>query len=400
MKILIFATNDALALELLQSLSVVGIKADIISPYRLSCAALSRHGGNCFTCNIENLLRPDCSFADIINSYCSDKNIDVIIPVDILPTACLAKIKHMITTVTLFPIPKLEHILLLNNKWRFKQLLDQLGISTPHTTIVQSKEDVLSRSFEFPEMIKPLELDGGVGIRLLNSTDDVQAYFSKKNNFNHPPLLIQEYIPGLDICVSTLSENGKMLYWTMQKKLKCGNIEFIENPDVLQATQKILSALKYTGWAHFDTRLDSRDNSIRFLECNPRVWGSLAASTFAGVNLAAFGIALGLGHEMPTEIKYRKGLQLQGSVIYKSMTKMLISRQIPFSWISFCYLWHAYCDPLVLLFLKTRWLRKRLAKIFIPGRIRLNKKRKLEKELMHIPPLSAIETYASGTIIH
>ena len=394
MKVLILTTKDSFALKLLQSLAVAGIKADVMSPFRLSLATLSRYSGKCVICSRENLLYPDTSFASFINTYCSEKNIDMIIPADVISTVCLAELTAMITAARLFPISTLSNILLLNNKWRLKQLLDQLNISTPKTTLVQSRDDVFSLDFEFPVIIKSLELDSGLGLRQLNSIDDILVYLSEKNSFNHFPLLVQEYIPGVDICVSTLSENGRVLYWTMQKKLKCGSIEFIENPDILDASQRILSALKYTGLAHFDVRLDSRDNTIKFFECNPRCWGSLAASVFAGVNFAVLGISLGLGRKTLTRTKYCKGLQFPEEINGMPRAKVLLSRQVLFNLANLHYFWVIFSDSLPMLFMKTKRLRTRLAKIFIPGRIRFNWKKKLKRETFVITPLLAIETYS------
>lgn len=394
MKVLILTTKDIFAIKILRSLAVDGIKAEVMSPFRLPYTSLSRYGTKCVICSKENLLCPDTSFAGFLNSYCSEKNVEMIIPADVISAACLAELTAMITAAKLFPISTISNILLLNNKWRLKQLLDQLNISTPKTTLVQNRDDVCGLDSEFPVIIKTLELDGGLGMRQLNSIDDILAYLSEKNSFNHFPLLVQEYVPGVDMGVSTLSENGKVLYWTIQKKLKCGSIEFIENPDILDESQRILSALKYTGLAHFDMRLDSRDNSIKFFECNPRFWDSLTASVFAGVNFAVLGIYLGLGHKMPTRINYCKGLRFSEEITYMPRIKVLISRQVLFNPANLHYFWVIFSDILPMLFMKTKRIRTRLAKIFIPGRIRFNRKKKLRREVFVIPPLSAIETYS------
>lgn len=392
MKVLLVATNDQLAVNILQSLAVESIRADIMTPRRLRWASLSRYGDKCVSCKIESLLEPDSEFVDAINRHCVNENIDMLIPVDALPMACLAKIRHMIT-IPVFPIPTLGHILRLNNKWQFKQLLDKLDIPTPETVLLNSREERLRPDVVFPVVVKPLDREGRVGVKRLDSKDDMEAYFSDKKNDPYWPFLIQEYIPGHDICISILSEQGEVIYWTIQERSSQGDIQFIEYPDILQSAREICTKLKYTGLAHFDVRIDSRDNSIKFLECNPRFWGSLVASTFAGINFTVLGIGLGLGQPRPTEITYRNGLLLFDWVTNLSIIKLLIRRRIPFNRTNIRYLLQTLCDPLLVLSILTRRVRKRLAKIFIPGKIR-HKRSQRRKQMRASVPLSAIETYA------
>lgn len=394
MKVLLIATNDHLAVNVLQSLAVESIRADVMSLRRLRWAGLSRYSGKYASCRIESLLEPNSAFADVINRYCMNESIDIVIPVDVLSTACLAKIGPLITA-PVFPIPTLSHILLLNDKWRFKQLLDELGIPTPQTIIVRNREEIPRPDIDFPVVVKPLDREGRVGVKRLDSINDMDTYFSdKKNNF-YWPCLIQEYIPGHDICISVLAEQGEVIYRTIQERSSQGRIQFIEHPDILQAVSEICTKLKYTGLAHFDVRIDSRDNSIKFLECNPRFWGSLIASTFAGVNFTVLGIGMGLRQPRPTEITYRSGLLLSDRVSNLSIIGLLIQRRIPFNRTNIRYLLQTLCDPLLVLFTLTSRAWKRLAKIFIPGKIRHKRSQRRKQIRASIPPLSAIGMYAN-----
>jgi predicted ATP-grasp superfamily ATP-dependent carboligase len=214
------------------------------------------------------------------------------------------------------------------------------------------------------------------------SKEDVDRYFSNKNNLNRRPFLVQEYVPGHDVCASVLAKDGKVLCWTIQIRDPRGGVLFIEHPDILQAVRRICANLHYSGLAHFDLRMEKQGGPFRFLECNPRFWGTLTASTFAGVNFAVLGISTVLQRPELPKIKYQTGLCLPDQVIEKSLIRLFLQKQISFDRNAFRYLAHVLCDSLVL----AERLRKRLAKIFIPGKIRHRRPK------LVIPPLSALDT--------
>jgi len=383
MKVLLIAVNDHLTLPVLQSLAAESIRTDLMSPQPLRWSRLSRYSNQYSACSMEDLLCPGSAFADRINRYCNEHRIEIVIPVDVLPTACLAKIRQRLH-IPVFPIPEFGVIRLVNNKWQFKQMLDQLGIPTPQTFVVDDERDLRSRNIQFPVVIKPLDRCGTRGVKRLDCVKDIDTYFADERNTAYRPLLIQEYLPGDDVCTSVLAVDGRLRYWTMQTRTPQGGVRFIEQAGILQAVSDICGYLKYTGLAHFDLRMDQRSNEFKFLECNPRFWGTLTASTFAGVNFAVLGICTALGRPVQTDTAYQRHLRLPAQVIEKSLIRLLVQGQISLNRAGFRYLSHVLCDPPVLL----ERMRKRLAKIVIPGKIR-RKRAKISQIV--IPPLSAME---------
>jgi hypothetical protein len=159
----------------------------------------SRYCNGHIPCKLENLLAPDHLFAETINHYCKNETIDILIPVDILSVACVSKIRSEIA-VPIFPIPNVDQILLLNNKWHFKQFLRQLEIPVPKAVLAKTCQEVLDLKLNFPVVVKPTERERGVGVKQLNSESDLELHFSSNECPHEWPLLMEEFVPGEDIC--------------------------------------------------------------------------------------------------------------------------------------------------------------------------------------------------------
>ena len=87
----------------------------------------------------------------------------------------------------------------------------------------------------------------------------------------------------------------------MQKYINPYTIQFFTSEKLLDLGRRIVAATNYEGVACFDLRIDERDNSMKFIECNPRFWNSLRASWRNGVNFVELGIMLAEGKEIPAE---------------------------------------------------------------------------------------------------
>ncbi|PKM77198.1 MAG: hypothetical protein CVU90_08580 [Firmicutes bacterium HGW-Firmicutes-15] len=205
----------------------------------------------------------------------------------------MAHIKKIIPTMLVSPADLIHQ---LHNKWEFYLLLSSLNMPTPRTFLLD-RVPLSYDSFplEFPVLTKPLNGKGGEGIQ----------YFKTKKHFDEAirdlalPLIVQEYIPGQDIDLSAFCINGSLIAWTIQEQT-LGILKFVENEEVLEICTNVLNMTNYSGVVHFDLRIDARDNSIKFLECNPRFWGSIYESAKAGVNFPERVAKVVISGEMPS----------------------------------------------------------------------------------------------------
>lgn len=248
-----------------------------------------------------------------INEFCSQKNIKIIIPVDMVSIFALINLRDKLKS-KLFLLDSQKKLRLLNDKYQLYLWLKTFGIHTPRTMLLKN----IRHDISFPAILKPTNLSGLRGVKKVDSQEEILLHITSGSSYSGVPLLIQDYITGEDIDVSILAFQGKIIAFTIQKWCENGIIQFIDSIEALHNAQKIVSEMQFSGIAHFDMRIEKNTNKVYVLECNPRVWGSIAASYWAGVNFLELGIQATLKKRYPTKPPaYKKDYYVLISVLYR-----------------------------------------------------------------------------------
>lgn len=293
--ILLSGMDQAISFNILKCLHQSGNSAIVIGTHLARGIALSSYCTKFYEIQGDMFNSDNKLLEMIYNINLKDKG-DVLIPVD-LEAMCyignnIAQIKKIIPTMLVSPANLIQQ---LHNKWEFYLLLSSLDMPTPRTFLLDCVP-LSNDSFplEFPVLTKPMDGGGGEGIQ----------YFKTKKAFNEDilgltlPLIVQEYIPGQDIDLSAFCINGSLMAWTIQEQ-SLGSLNFVKNEEALKICTNVLNMTNYSGVVHFDLRIDARDNSLKFLECNPRFWGSVYESAKAGVNFPELAAKVAISGEMP-----------------------------------------------------------------------------------------------------
>jgi len=322
MHALILSDHLNIGQNIIHCLARVGIRSVVIADHASRFLAASRF------CKELNVL-PDEAFTDkeemlmeALRIACCKYDFEMIFPTgqgsSYFVSKNLEKVSDMVPAP---PTPDPDTFIELYDKWKFSVILEENGIAQPKTVLVEGlgkardAKDVL----EFPILTKPLKQHGGKGINRFEEPAPFYAHCKKlSKNKNKEPLIAQEYIPGEDIDLSVLCEQGKIIAWTVQQKDSSGVIRFLNRGDIVEIGERIVAASRYHGLAHFDMRIDSRDDSVKVIECNPRFWGTTHASCFAGINFPAQCIELEKGRE-PRIAK------LNGPVSFISARRVMVS---------------------------------------------------------------------------
>ncbi|HWD37688.1 MAG TPA: ATP-grasp domain-containing protein [Fimbriimonas sp.] len=223
---------------------------------------------------------------DQINEIVREHKIDVVFGSDAEASRSLHTMGSQIQT-KIFPGPTLEQFDLLNDKWQFKKLCDNLGILTPRSHHFESKSD-LQRAFEageigLPCILKPLSLDASHGV-LKADRDNAEAQIEK---VYYAPIICQDYIEGLDIGASIYCENGEVMDF-IAHKFYGRTYTTLGGHGILEDVSKIAKSLSLNGVYNFDMRLDGKGN-VYYLECNPRFFFKMYLSLMAGINFTKHG---------------------------------------------------------------------------------------------------------------
>jgi len=257
----------------------------------------------------------------------------------------------------LINFPPITTLLTGFDKWRCHLEASRLGIPCAFTRLIDGPEklDDLSRSMDYPFIIKATTLAGGNYIKVYKPEEVPDAYIKMKeaisrqeNRVLNPKLIAQEWLDYdmEDIwCVEAYYDRygtGKVFFpikkirtviyrgGTFGSRLYAG--ESFPNEKIVNLTRTLLDGLEWKGLAHVDW-VYSRNRSVYYLtEINPRLPGFSFFPSQAGFEMAYYYYAdLTGGAMICREVKpylYFESLRYPGDI--SSTLSAIFRRQ--YSW--------------------------------------------------------------------
>jgi predicted ATP-grasp superfamily ATP-dependent carboligase len=246
-----------------------------------------------------------------------------------------------------FPVPDAPTFRRMNDKWAFYEVCRDIGIPVPKTIYVGPKLaldlDRIETEIGFPAVIKPTNQGDGNGVAIVASRDEARSVVIENPSYQFQPLIVQEFIPGIDIDCSLLTNGGETICGAVQMR-KGNRIVFTRCPQLVADCSRLLEATRYSGLAHLDARLDNRDGIAKCVECNPRVWASLPAAARCGLNFMTAGLEIAAGEPISQPRVIEEGFYINPM----RLTLQLIKGR---EWSALrdkgirAGLWQAYSDP-------------------------------------------------------
>lgn len=169
------------------------------------------------------------------------------------------------------------------------------GVATPDSMPLNSPEDCRAAiAAGLPLVVKSGQSIGGDGVALCRTSDDVIRAFDK---FHRRPTSVtaQRYYVGSTYLAGALFHNGEAIHFYAGEKTvmsppltgRAFELRSAGEPHfsaLLQSAETVCKKMEWTGLASFDFVLDE-DSKFRFVDFNPRQWGSADATLTAGVDL-------------------------------------------------------------------------------------------------------------------
>jgi len=183
--------------------------------------------------------------------------------------------------------PSIEAIAAVDPKDALMRTAQALGLNAPQTWTDAELRAGGSLPERYPLVVKPVRGVGGRGVRRLSDAEALEQVLSSPSE----PLLIQDYIPGQDFCLTALYDQGRRLSSAAYRNLSqfprgagAGVLrETVDDQPFLQTADSLFGELGWTGVVEVDFRWDGA--GVPFLiEVNPRFWAGLFHTVESGVD--------------------------------------------------------------------------------------------------------------------
>ena len=219
------------------------------------------------------------------------------------------------------PLSKTESLKMLLSKNVSLRVAQDAKVATPRTVIPDDDSDLplIGRELGFPLLVKGERGDAGRNVRVVTSADRLLAAFHEVRHteaaYAGRPV-IQEYVAGSAYSVGGLFRKGRPLRICAHRKLLTfppaggWTVKGVTErpPGLLEEAFKVFGAFEYTGLGHVEFIRDKRDARFKFLELNPRVWGSIGIAQHAGVELYKPYQALADGLPVKADLRFQEGI--------------------------------------------------------------------------------------------
>jgi carbamoyl-phosphate synthase large subunit len=260
---------------------------------------------------------------------CQEQSIDIIIPTSSGELDLMARSKPIFEEIGIkVSVASLEAIEIGNDKSKTYEKFCQY---MPKQVVAHNANDVLSFSREVNKMCcKPLDQCGGHGFAIEDACKSTNpSYFhgyGKKHYVSlwqickavesvDYPMILQEYVDGMDYAAAAVAVNGKMAHFCgcVATKLEFGATmegEILIQPIARELTEKVIEELGIDGNVSLDF-IVKPDGRVALLEINLRVNASSQFYAKAGCNLVWLRCKQLMGYDISKEkVAIDHGLQM------------------------------------------------------------------------------------------
>lgn len=225
---------------------------------------------------------------------------DVLLPISYYSCYNVAKYRHYLENLVNFALPDFTSMEIAANKDRTMDYARKLGLNVPITVPLEVEDDLhkAEEVIGFPMVVKG-STEGG-SVRYAHNSQDLKSAFQHLCH-DHP--IAQQYIRGPGYGYYAAYNNGKCIANFMHKRIReypssggpsSAARSFYSN-ELMTEGRRLLDSLKWHGVAMVEFKQSLSDGKFYLMEINPKFWGSLDLSIYAGMDFPfiAFSIANG-----------------------------------------------------------------------------------------------------------
>ncbi|WP_254809431.1 carbamoyl-phosphate synthase large subunit [Natronosalvus amylolyticus] len=214
---------------------------------------------------------------------------------------------------------------LAEDRDRFNQLMDELGIAQPEGGAAYSREEAfdLAHDLGYPVLVRPSYVLGGRAMRVVYDDDELETYIEEAVRVSpDKPILVDQFLEGaVELDVDAVSDGEDVLIGGIMEHVESAGVHSGDSACMIpprsldadalarvrEVTEDIATALETVGLLNVQlavTGLEDGDVEVYVLEANPRSSrtvpfvskatgvpiAKLAAKVMAGESLADLGV--------------------------------------------------------------------------------------------------------------
>lgn len=315
--VLVLNAHARHGLVAIRQLAGRGIEVTAASTMQWSAARFSRHVDRYVTYPDPGT-RTD-GFLEAVEQELARGDYDMLLPINGLTVETVVRNRSRFERYTNVPFPSYEQLLVGLDKRRTVEAARDAGTPQPETLFSdEASLDDVEAKLGYPVVVKYPLGEGGKNVYICESSEELERS-ARRGEERVGEVIFQEFVPnGGERGVYTLYDSSTtMVGLTVQRRLRSRTPgggastyrETIEDPDLVDTTDRLLSSLDWCGLAMVEFRIDARTGEPKLIDLNPRFWGSLSLSTFAGVDFPYLLHQLAIGASPRPELEYDVGVR-------------------------------------------------------------------------------------------
>lgn len=238
----------------------------------------------------------DDAWKDALTALLQRERFDLLIPCEDPTLLPVLHHRRELEPLVRLALPEDEAVHVTQDKVLSWERAQALGIPVPPGRVVLDPSDLDGLELQPPMVLKPRttfrfpDLANRRSVRTFPDRWSLRAHLEREGV--QDGVLVQEFVPGVGVGVEVLADRGEVLlafqHLRVHEPLTGGGSSYRVSvpldPPLLEAAFCLLQALRYTGVAMVEFRVDPTTGRWAFLEVNGRFWGSLPLAVACGAD--------------------------------------------------------------------------------------------------------------------
>jgi len=268
-------------------------------------------------------LSATAGFLDWLFDHLNTESYDLVIPVTERTLLALSNHRERFEH-TKIAMPEVQSLEVVLDKAQTLALADSVGVPRPFSVSLGMLEglDAVRNQLHYPLVLKPARSIGSAAgeasqLQVSYAFDESELKSGCAHALRFGPVLLQEYIPGVGVGIELIAKGGEILYAFQHRRLHevplTGGGSSLRKsepvlPALLEASKKLIAALRWSGVAMVEFKMDPQTMEFHLMEINGRFWGSLPLAVAAGADFPSMLLDLELGSGRKSYSPYRNNI--------------------------------------------------------------------------------------------